>query len=82
MSVRPSAPTCRGFLFSDAFRVLACRYRCVEPSPAPKPRHDREVLMVQPDGKLAYVDDGGVVNFRDVVRRHCERKERERRQEA
>jgi hypothetical protein len=69
-------------LFSDALRVLACRYRCVEPSPAPKPRHDREVLMVQPDGKLAYVDDGGVVNFRDVVRRHCERKERERRQEA
>jgi hypothetical protein len=35
--------------------------------------------MVQPDGKLAYVDDGGVVDFRDVVRRHCERREKERR---
>ena len=64
---------------ADALRVLASCYRYVEPAPAPKPRHDREVLMVQPDGKLAYVDDGGVVDFRDVVRRHCERREKERR---
>jgi superfamily II DNA or RNA helicase len=56
-------------------------YRAAEPAPPPKPKHDREVLMVQPDGRLAYVDDAGVVDFRDVVRRHCERKERERRQE-
>jgi len=38
--------------------------------------------MVQPDGRLAYVDDGGVVDFRDVIRRHCERRERERRLES
>ena len=31
-----------------------------------------------PDGRLAYVDDGGIVDFKDVVKRHCERKERER----
>jgi phage terminase large subunit len=67
---------------ADAFRVLASRYRYVEPTPAPKPRHDTEVLMVQADGKLAYVDDGGVVDFRDVVRRHCERKERERQRDS
>jgi len=66
---------------ADAFRVLACRYRLPTPAPAPKPKHEREVLMVQPDGRMAYVDDGGVVDFRDVVRRHCERKERERRQD-
>jgi hypothetical protein len=35
--------------------------------------------MAMPDGRLCYMDDGGVVDFRDVVRRHCERKERERR---
>jgi hypothetical protein len=27
---------------------------------------------------LCYMDEGGLVDFRDVVRRHCERKERER----
>jgi hypothetical protein len=67
---------------ADAFRVLATRYRLPDPPPAPKPKHDREVLMVQPDGRLAYVDDVGVVDFRDVVRRHCERKERERARET
>jgi hypothetical protein len=46
------------------------------------PSHDREVLMAMPDGRLAYVDDGGIVDFRDVVRRYCERKDRERRQES
>ena len=45
-------------------------------------QNGREVLMVQPDGRLAYVDDRGVVDIRDVVRRHCERTERERRQET
>jgi hypothetical protein len=57
----------------------ACRP--FHPIPPPAPKHDREVLMVQPDGRLAWVDDGGMVDFRDVVRRHCERKERERRRE-
>jgi hypothetical protein len=37
--------------------------------------------MAMPNGQLAYMDDGGVVDFRDVVRRHCERKDRERRRE-
>jgi hypothetical protein len=34
------------------------------------------------NGQLAYVDDGGVVDFRDVVRRHCERKELQRRRDG
>lgn len=38
--------------------------------------------MAIPDGRLAYVDDGGVVDFRDVVRRHCERREREHKRDA
>jgi hypothetical protein len=65
---------------ADAFRVLACRYRAAEPAPLPKPKHDRVVLMANEFGQLSYVDDGGVVDFRDVIRR-CERKERERRRE-
>jgi hypothetical protein len=64
---------------ADAFRVLASRYRYAEPPAAPNPKHDREVLMVDQSGRLYYADDGGAVDFRDVVRRHCERKERERR---
>ena len=67
---------------ADAFRVLASRYRLPDPAPAPNPRHDREVPMAMPNGQLAYVDEGGVVDVREVVRRHCERKERKRRQET
>ena len=36
--------------------------------------------MADEFGRLNYVDDVGLVDFRDVVRRHCERKERERAQ--
>jgi len=45
-----------------------------------KPRHDRVVLMADQYGKLSYVDDGGLVDVREVVNTHCERKERERAQ--
>jgi hypothetical protein len=41
-------------------------------------QHDREVLMAMPNGQLGYMDDGGIVDVRDVVRRHCQRRERER----
>jgi hypothetical protein len=67
---------------ADAFRVLASRYRLADPVPPPKPKHDREVLMANEFGQLYYMDDGGVVDFRDVVRNHCERKERERRRDG
>jgi hypothetical protein len=54
-------------------------FRYIEPAPPPPPKHDREVLMAMPNGQLCYTDDGGIVDFRDVIRRHCER-ERERAQ--
>ena len=59
---------------------VAPRSACGEPSPPPKPRHDRVVLMADQYGKLSYVDDGGLVDVREVVNTHCERKERERAQ--
>ena len=49
---------------------------------SPAPKHDRVVLIAMPNGQLCYMDDGGVVDFRDVVRRHCERRERERKRET
>ena len=53
------------------------------PFPAPtRPKHDRVVLMAQADSSLRYEDDGGVVALEDVIRRHCERKDRERRDGA
>jgi hypothetical protein len=57
---------------ADAFRVLATRFRHIEPSPPPKPKHDRVVLMADKYGKLSYVDDSGLVDVRDVVKRHCD----------
>ena len=38
------------------------------------------MLMADQYGKLSYVDDGGLVDVREVVNTHCERKERERAQ--
>ena len=31
-------------------------------------------------GRVGYYDDGGLVDLKDVIKRHCERKERERRE--
>jgi hypothetical protein len=47
-----------------------CRYACMsrQPIQPPAPKHDREVLMAMPNGQLGYMDDGGVVDFRDVVK--------------
>ena len=47
----------------------------------PGPKHDRVVLMAQPDGSLRYEDGGGVVDVKDAVLAHCRRKERPRRQD-
>jgi hypothetical protein len=60
----------------------ACMSRPFHPIQPPAPKHDREVLMAMPDGKLAWVDDGGVVSMQEIVRRHCERRERERRRDG
>jgi hypothetical protein len=48
---------------------------------------DHMVLMAGSDGRVNYYrpDDDGkpqIVDVREVVRRHCERKERERRRET
>jgi hypothetical protein len=65
---------------ADAFRVLASRYRYVEP-PAPKPRVvDRVVMMADESGRVSYQDASGLVDVKDVVLAHIRRKERERRE--
>ena len=51
----------------------------LKPLAAPKPKHDCVVLMADAQGRVVYYDDGGVVDLKDVIRRHCEQKQEERR---
>jgi hypothetical protein len=37
------------------------------------------VLMADAQGRVGYYDDGGAVDLKDVIRRHCEQKQKERR---
>ena len=64
---------------ADAFRVMATRFRAIEPLAPPPPKHDRVVLMADAQGRVHYEDDGGRVDLKDVIRRHCEQKQKERR---
>jgi hypothetical protein len=63
---------------ADAFRVMATRFRAIEPAAPPKPKHDRVVLMADQFGQVHYEDDGGRVELQDVIRRHCKKRQRER----
>lgn len=65
---------------ADAFRVMATRFRHIEPSEPPKPKHDRVVLVADQYGQVHYEDDGGRVELKDVIMRHCKKRERERRE--
>jgi len=47
--------------------------------PTTEPKHDRVVLMADAQGGVGYYDDGGGVDLKDVIRRHCEQKRKERR---
>jgi hypothetical protein len=40
------------------------------------PKHDRVVLMANAQGRVGYYDDGGAVDLKDVMRRHCEQKQK------
>jgi hypothetical protein len=40
------------------------------------PKHDRVVLMANAQGRVGYYDDGGPVDLKDVMRRHCEQKQK------
>jgi hypothetical protein len=46
----------------------------------PKPKHERVVLMADEHGRVHYEDDGGRVELSEVIKRHCKRRERERRE--
>ena len=35
--------------------------------------------MADAQGRVAYYDDGGAADLKDVIRRHCEQKQKERR---
>jgi len=59
---------------------MATRFRAIEPMAPPKPKHDRVVLMADEHGRVHYEDDGGRVELSEVIKRHCKRRERERRE--
>ena len=64
---------------ADAFRVLATRFRYIEPVEVRKPPSDRTVLMADKYGRVGYVRDdgaGGVepVNLQDAVKAHIKRR--------
>lgn len=65
---------------SDAFRVMATRFRAIEPAAPPKPKRDRVVLMADQFGQVHYEDDAGRVELKDVIMRHCQGRERQRRE--
>ena len=44
-----------------------------------QPKRDRILLMADKQGRVGYEDDGGRVDIKDVIRRHCEQKQKERR---
>jgi hypothetical protein len=68
---------------ADAFRVLATRFRHVEPVPVSKPKSDTIHLLADEHGRVRYVRDGGdgqeeTVTLQDVVWAHVRRRKRER----
>jgi hypothetical protein len=58
---------------------MATRFMAIEPPPPPAPTHSRTVLMADAQDRVCYYDDGGAVDLKDVIRRHCEQKQKERR---
>jgi hypothetical protein len=45
-------------------------------SPPADPQASGVVLMADAQGRVDYYDDGGAVDLKDVIRRHCEQKQR------
>jgi hypothetical protein len=68
---------------ADAFRVLASRFKHVEPTPVVKPPSDHVVLIAEATGAVRYVRIGSdgrneVAPLQQVIQAHIRRRKRQR----